>query len=88
MSYFKDKDTISLFCIANFSKLTIWERFIKWWSRFRFDVATFCLECLQFSGITSLDLKVKSSVEIRFSIFQLLKSPFNVSLTIHSLLLS
>ena len=31
MSYFQDKDKTNLFCIANFSKLTISERFIKWW---------------------------------------------------------
>ena len=29
MSYFQDKDKTSLFCIANLSKLTICERFIK-----------------------------------------------------------
>ena len=29
MSYFQDKDKTRLFCIANLSKLTICERFIK-----------------------------------------------------------
>ena len=39
MSYFQDKDKTSLFCIANLSKLTICERFIKWRSQVRFVAA-------------------------------------------------
>ena len=39
MSFFQNKDETSLFCIANLSKLTICERFIKWWSQVRFVAA-------------------------------------------------
>ena len=72
MSYFQDKDKTSLFCIANLSKLTISERFIKWW--FRFVVA----KCSVFWNYisNSNQLKIKSSVTIRFSTFQFLIEPF------------
>ena len=74
MSYFQDKDKTSLFCIANLSKLTISECFIKWWSRVRFVVA----KCSVFWNYisNSNQLKIKSSVTIRFSIFQFLIEPF------------
>ena len=39
MSYFQGKDKTSLLCVAIFSKLTICERFTKWWPRVRFVVA-------------------------------------------------
>ena len=45
MSYFKDKDKTSLFCIAIFSKLTICERLTKWWPRVRFVVAKCSVFC-------------------------------------------
>ena len=50
MSYFQGKVKINLFCSTNLPKLTICERFTKWWSRVRFGVGKCCLE----RGITSL----------------------------------
>ena len=44
VSYFQDKDKTILLCIANLSKLTICECFIKWRSQVRFVVA----KCLVF----------------------------------------
>ena len=74
MSYFQDKDKTSLLCIANFSILTICGRFIKWWPQVRFVVA----KCSVFWNYisNSNQLKIKSSVTIRFSIFQFLIEPF------------
>ena len=74
MSYFQDMDKTSLFCIANLSQLTICECFIKWWARVRFVVA----KCSVFWNYisNSNQLKIKSSVTIRFSIFQFLIEPF------------
>ena len=74
MSYFQDNDETSLFCIAIFSKLTICECFNKWWRRVRFVVA----KCSVFWNYisNSNQLKIKSSVTIRFSIFQFLIEPF------------
>ena len=74
MSYFQDKDKTSLFCIANLSKLSTCERFVKWWPGVRFVVA----KCSVFWNYTSNpnQLKIKSSVTIRFCIFQFLIGPF------------
>ena len=74
MSYFQDKDKTSLFCIANLSKLTICEHFIKWCSRVRFVVAKCSVFWNNISN--SNQLKIKSSVTITFSIFQFLIEPF------------
>ena len=59
--YIQDKDKTSLFCIANLSKLTISERFIKWWPRVIFGV----VKCPVFWNYSSNlnQLKVKISVK-------------------------
>ena len=61
MSYFQDKDKTNLFCIANLSKLTNCERFIKWWSRVRFGVAKYSVFWNHISNLNQL--KIKSSVK-------------------------
>ena len=84
MCYFQDKHKTSLFCIAILSKLTIHERFIKWWSRVRFGVA----KCSVFwNYICNLNQpKIKSSVKIQY-IPILNRALSMLSPMIHSLLL-